>query len=224
MFPYTPDFTADASSFHYVDAKPLDTDVVEIQVVDSLGRPCEFNGGRVSLTLHFTKRVGVTNRISRGWRRRDIHSSSCCRRKMSPYVPYFTADSTSFYDQYYRRQAGEGLQVYRGRRHLGRQSGAGIGSLFSGLMRAVALTLKDGGKSLAKRGLAAAANVAGDFVRGDNSRGVGEKTFRGARKGSSERRRRSHASRCRQGVASRKRKRARKQQKGGKRRLRETIF
>ena len=41
---------------HYVDAKPLSTDVVEIQIADALGRPYDFYGGRVSLTLHFRKR------------------------------------------------------------------------------------------------------------------------------------------------------------------------
>ena len=49
-----------------------------------------------------------------------------------------------------------------------RQSGDGIGSLFAGLARAIAPAMKAGVKSLAKRGLVAAANVAGDVVRGEN--------------------------------------------------------
>ena len=143
---------------------------------------------------------------------------------MSPYVPYFTSDSSSFYDQYYKRQAGEGLQVYRGRRHLGRQSGAGIGSLFSGLMRAVAPTLKAGAKSLAKRGLAAAANVAGDIVRGDNFGASAKKHFAAQGKdllGDVLGAIRPDAVKA----PGRKRKRNSRKQRGGKiSRLRETIF
>jgi len=79
-------------------------------------------------------------------------------------VPYNTSDSARYYDDYYRMQVGSGIQVYRGAPMLG----SGVGDVFSGLMRSVAPMLKSAGKSLLKRGLASAADVARDVVGGKN--------------------------------------------------------
>ena len=92
-------------------------------------------------------------------------------------------------------------------------------------MRAVAPTLKAGAKSLAKRGLAAAANVAGDIVRGDNFGASAKKHFAAQGKdllGDVLGAIRPDAVKA--GSRKRKRRTSRKQRGGKLPRLRETIF
>ena len=79
---------------------------------------------------------------------------------------YNPNDAFKFYDDYYRQQVGNGIQVYTGRRHMS-QSGAGMGSLFSGILKAAAPFAKN----LGKRALATGARIAGDVARG---RSLGE--------------------------------------------------
>ena len=87
--------------------------------------------------------------------------------------PYDPMASQSFYDNYYQQQVGNGLQVYSGRRHMP-QSGAGIGSLFSGLLKAAAPIAKN----LGRRALSAGARVASDVVRGRSFKDAAKAQFR----------------------------------------------
>lgn len=82
---------------------------------------------------------------------------------MAALEAYDPTDSFSYYDNYYRQQVGHGVQVYTGRRYMP-QSGAGIGSLFSSLLRAAAPIAK----GIGKRALATGAKIAGDVVQGRN--------------------------------------------------------
>lgn len=80
---------------------------------------------------------------------------------------YSPESSHEFYRDYYNEQVGSGLQVYGGRKIMP-QAGAGIGSIFSGLLRAVAPVAKNIGKNLGKRALATGARIAGDVIGGQN--------------------------------------------------------
>ena len=88
-------------------------------------------------------------------------------------VPYRPEESQEFYDEYYNNQGGYGISVYQGRSVMpptSVMSGYGIGSVFSGLLRAAVPILKrtalNAGKRLFKSGL----GVAGDVMRGQNAK------------------------------------------------------
>lgn len=77
-----------------------------------------------------------------------------------PFVPCVKS-----YEQYYSSQAGHGLSVFAGGRHM---KGRGLGSFLSGIGRAVAPLLKSGGKALLKQGLQTGMRVAQDVLSGQN--------------------------------------------------------
>ena len=74
-------------------------------------------------------------------------------------------DSARHYNDYYRAQVGNGIQVYKGTPMLG----SGLGNVFAGLMRSVAPVLKSAGTNLLKRGLSSAADVAKDVASGKSA-------------------------------------------------------
>ena len=64
-------------------------------------------------------------------------------------------------EDYYINQAGSGLPGFQGTRY---QRGAGLGSMFSGLLRAVAPLLKSGAKKIGKTLLKKGMNIASNFL------------------------------------------------------------
>lgn len=90
-----------------------------------------------------------------------------------PLVPFDPSEVEGFYEQYYQLQDGNGLAVFRGKRIM---DGDGLGSLLSGVFKAVTPSLKSLAKtavtSLGKRAI----GVAGDILRGENA---GESALRG---------------------------------------------
>jgi hypothetical protein len=82
-------------------------------------------------------------------------------------VPFNPHDSTEFYEEYYSRQAGNGLSVYAGRRIM---DGDGLGSFLGGVMKKMAPTLKGLAKSAAKTVGKQALNVMHDVVDGKDFR------------------------------------------------------
>ena len=74
--------------------------------------------------------------------------------------PFDFNETVPFYEEYYKLQDGQGLAVFRGRRHI---EGDGIGSVLGGLFKAVVPTLKSVGKSalssLGKRAIGVAKDV-----------------------------------------------------------------
>lgn len=82
-------------------------------------------------------------------------------------VPFNPADTAKFYEQYYTKQVGDGLSVYSGRTIM---DGDGLGSIFSGIARAVGPALKGFAKSAAKSVGRQALNVVGDVASGRNFR------------------------------------------------------
>lgn len=82
-------------------------------------------------------------------------------------VPFDPNETEPFYTQYYEYQDGDGLAVFRGKRHTDIQ-GDGIGSVLGGIFRAVAPTLKKVGKSAAMNLGKQALHVARDVLDGKN--------------------------------------------------------
>ena len=65
------------------------------------------------------------------------------------------------YEDYYINQAGSGLAGFQGTRY---QRGAGLGSMFSGLLRAAAPLLKSGAKKIGKTLLREGMDMASNFL------------------------------------------------------------
>lgn len=80
-------------------------------------------------------------------------------------VSFNPMDTAKFYDQYYAKQVGDGLSVYSGRTVM---DGDGLGSIFSGIARAVAPALKGFAKSAVKSVGRQALNVVEDVASGRN--------------------------------------------------------
>lgn len=70
--------------------------------------------------------------------------------------------NAKLYDDYYLRQAGDGLPVFSG------QSGYGIGNILGGLFRAAVPLIKQGGKTLLKETTRAGLDIANDVLSGRN--------------------------------------------------------
>ena len=69
------------------------------------------------------------------------------------------------YENYYCTQAGHGLPVFVGGRHI---RGGGLGSLLGGIGRSLIPLLKSGGKALLKEGARTGMQVAQDVLSGQN--------------------------------------------------------
>lgn len=65
------------------------------------------------------------------------------------------------YKDYYKNQAGSGLSGFHGSRY---QHGSGLGSLFSGVLRAAAPLLKRGAIALGKHALKTGVNLASNYL------------------------------------------------------------
>ena len=79
---------------------------------------------------------------------------------------------TKAYEEYYCRQAGNGLPVFVGGRNI---RGRGIGSLLGGIGRSLIPLIRKGGKAVLKEGARTGLQVAGDVLFGRNA----EKALRG---------------------------------------------
>lgn len=73
--------------------------------------------------------------------------------------------SSKAYEDYYCSQAGHGLPVFIGRRHM---RGRGLGSLLGGIGRSLIPLLKSGGKALLKEGARTGMQVAQNVLAGQN--------------------------------------------------------
>ena len=77
--------------------------------------------------------------------------------------PFDVNETASFYEAYYGAQAGDGLSIFVGKRHI---EGDGLGSMLGGLFKAVAPALKSVGKSALKSIGRGAIGVAKDALAG----------------------------------------------------------
>ena len=77
--------------------------------------------------------------------------------------PFDVNETAPFYEAYYGAQAGDGLSVFAGKRHI---EGDGLGSMLGGLFKAVAPALKSVGKSALKSIGRGAIGVAKDVLAG----------------------------------------------------------
>ena len=77
--------------------------------------------------------------------------------------PFDFNETAPFYEEYYKLQEGQGLAVFRGRRHI---EGDGLGSMLGGLFKAVAPTLKSVGKAALSSFGKQAVGVAKDVLAG----------------------------------------------------------
>ena len=77
--------------------------------------------------------------------------------------PFNVNETAPFYEAYYGAQAGDGLSVFAGKRHI---EGDGLGSMLGGLFKAVAPALKSVGKSALKSIGRGAIGVAKDVLAG----------------------------------------------------------
>ena len=77
-------------------------------------------------------------------------------------VPFDPRHTESFYDDYYEKQIGHGLTVFKGRRT---QRGHGF---FGGLLKSAMPLLKNVGKAVGKRLLSTGRSLATDLFAGKN--------------------------------------------------------
>ena len=100
----------------------------------------------------------------------------------------FSPHGTNAWESLFKQQIGSGLVGYSGSRF---QRGAGIGNLFSGLMKAILPMAKTAGRAIGKQALVTGVNVANDALQGRNvkealeqhgKRGAASLLRRGARK------------------------------------------
>ena len=77
--------------------------------------------------------------------------------------PFDVNETAPFYEAYYGAQAGDGLSVFAGKRHI---KGDGLGSMLGGLFKAVAPALKSVGKSALKSIGRGAIGIAKDVLAG----------------------------------------------------------
>ena len=80
----------------------------------------------------------------------------------------------SGFEDYYLRQAGNGLPVFVG----GRMRGRGIGNVLGGLARMFIPVLKRTGKTLLKHGLRTGVDVLGDVVLGEDIKSSASRRIR----------------------------------------------
>ena len=69
--------------------------------------------------------------------------------------------NSQLYKDYYKNQAGSGISGFHGSRY---QHGSGLGSLFSGVLRAAAPLLKKGAIALGKQALRTGVNLASNYL------------------------------------------------------------
>ena len=171
---------------HYVDAEPLDTDVVEIQIADSLGRPYEFLRRESFPDFAFQETRRVTAYITGFASTRHSFELTLSTQDVSVRALLYSQTRRLSTTNTTERQAGEGLQVYP-RTTTPRTT---VGSRHRLLVFRIDASRRPDAQGWARRasrrgGLAAAANVAGDFVRGDNLGASAKKHFAAQGKGSS---------------------------------------
>lgn len=80
-------------------------------------------------------------------------------------IPYALDGSDHYYKNYYDKQVGNGLAVYRGATV---QRGHGIGGFFSSLFKGAMPLLKSGLKTVGKEMLNAGVDIARDALHGKN--------------------------------------------------------
>ena len=73
--------------------------------------------------------------------------------------------SRNAYEEYYLNQAGSGLPVFVGSRHM---KGHGIGNVLSGLVRMAVPILKKTGKAVLREGVRTGIGILDDVTRGAN--------------------------------------------------------
>lgn len=83
--------------------------------------------------------------------------------------------SRNAFEEYYKRQAGNGLPVFIGGKS---QRGNGLGGLLSGLARMVVPVLKRGGKSILKETLRTGVGMLGDVAAGESLKSSAKKRLR----------------------------------------------
>ena len=81
------------------------------------------------------------------------------------YSPIDLNSTAGFYEEYYNQQHGNGLAVFRGKRHM---DGAGIGNILGSLFKSVGPTIARFGKSAARTVGRHAMNVARDVIAGED--------------------------------------------------------
>lgn len=81
------------------------------------------------------------------------------------YSPIDLNSTAGFYEEYYNQQHGNGLAVFKGKRHM---DGAGIGSVLGSLFKAVGPSIARIGKSAARSVGRHAMNVARDVLAGED--------------------------------------------------------
>lgn len=79
--------------------------------------------------------------------------------------PYDPTASSSFYEDYYKQQVGNGLAVFRGATV---QRGHGIGGFFSSLLKGALPMIKAGAKTLGKQLLKTGMDITSDVIEGKN--------------------------------------------------------
>ena len=90
----------------------------------------------------------------------------------SKYAPLDLNATAGFYEQYYNQQHGNGLSVFKGRRHM---DGDGLGNLFGRVFCAVVPKLAGFGKHALKSVGKQALNLAKDALEGED---IGQSAMR----------------------------------------------
>ena len=103
---------------------------------------------------------------------------------MAPRIKYCC--DPQVYDEYYAAQAGSGIPGFQGTRY---QRGAGLGSMFTGLLKYVAPLLKKGVKALGKYALGQIADQGTKLVAQKLSKGIKRGAPKKSARGVSKRRR-----------------------------------
>lgn len=87
---------------------------------------------------------------------------------------YDPLSSGACYKDYYQRQSGNGLAVFKGSTI---QRGHGIGGFFSGLLKGAMPLLKSGAKTVGKQLLKTGLNITGDLLNGKNFKESAKQRF-----------------------------------------------
>lgn len=80
-------------------------------------------------------------------------------------IPYNIESSSSTFDNYYQKQAGGYLPIFRGKTI---QRGSGIGGVFSRMFRGILPMIKEGAKTAGKQLLSSGVKIATDLIDGKN--------------------------------------------------------
>ena len=132
----------------YVPLQQKNFDSMEIDIRCDIGKPIPFEHGKVIVTLHF----------------RHCKIPYTC---ISPTMKrQFCCDASRFaYEDYYLKQSGSGMPVFKGARM---QRGHGLGSILSGFFRSAWPLIQTGAKAFGKRVLRTGLQIANDVAEGQN--------------------------------------------------------